>query len=415
MPSTTYEAPTPSQQEQDIYDILLGEIQDQQDWEDQSFLMDMEDRGKIWRWNEDIIDPETGEPSVEYTQDPEVLSEISDLQSELATIQEKIKVSPTTGQISFDEYNSLIARKKEILERIPYLQKKLETAEDSWKGPKTGDTDYGYWDDMTEEELQESMTEAEWEKYQLGREQVEHSRKALAGELPLSESLLDQKQEEFDQLKQVYGITGDNLETASGEDTVAIQNLNAFKKRWAQIEDAQRYGQSSSSMESAVLSKGLTSDLTSNTTGQFAGLGGGGNTINMLGSLLQPYQQYNMAGYQTQAANKASQSQQFGSFLSLMAMLGGAASSREFKTDIKKKSKKDEDKALQSLLDTPSYDYRYKKKMGLGDKRHTSSMTEESPKEIVTANGKAIDINDKLEFQSMAIKALAREVKRAKR
>jgi hypothetical protein len=136
----------------------------------------------------------------------------------------------------------------------------------------------------------------------------------------------------------------------------------------------------------------------------------------MLGSLLQPYQQYNMAGYQAQAANQASRNAQFGSILGLLGMLGGAAiSSREYKTDIKKKSTKDEDKALQSLLDTPSYDYRYKKRMGLGNKRHISSMTEESPKEIVTANGKAIDINDKLEFQSMAIKALAREVKRAKR
>jgi len=404
--TTTIEAPEMSQEEQELLETLLTGIQDQQDWWESTQGLEMAESGYKWQWKEGV------DPDYTYEKDPALQKERDDLYNGAQKIKKDLDAAKQgRGRSAGDD--AFIASLQSIYDKTMARVNEIDAIfkEGEAGVPRKGDTDYGEWVKMNEEELMENMTEAEREKYLLSKEQTAYSRKAIAGELPLSESLQQQKQKEFEQLQEVYGISGDSLENASGEDTVAIQNLDAFKKRWSQLEEAQRYGQSSSSMEAAVMSSGLTSDLASNKIGQLSTIGSQmGSTIPMYGSLLQPYQSYNMAGYQAAAQNQANQSSQMSSLLGLLGMLGIAASSKDYKKDIKGKSIKEEDQALKKLKGTKSYEYKYKEMMGLGDEKHIGTIAEESPKEFQGLGGKAINVNDKTEFISMALKSLARKV-----
>jgi hypothetical protein len=400
--NTNYTTPTMSQEEQDLYDLMLDDLTTQNEREDQLYDMQMQESGYIWDKTE-FTEEELAAKS-EY-------SGYTSAYKEAKKAYDQYTSSLSSGNLNADQMRDALQKQAYYYSEMMRNQDLMNTWETTWSD--LNNKSEGEWRKMTEEELQASMTEAEWEKYQLGREQVEHSRKALAGELPLSEALLDQKQKEFEQLKEVYGITGDNPEDASGEDTIAIQNLDSFKKRWAQLEDQQRFGQSSSSMESAVLGQGLTTGQTANTIGQTSSLGFN-NSLAGYTSLLQPLQAYRMAGYQTQAANQASQTSQFGSWLGLLGMLGAATigSSKEFKKDIKSKSTKDEDKALKDVRKTKSYSYKYKPEMKMGNRKHIGTIAEESPASFST--GKFINLADKIEVLNMAVKSLDRKVSHAK-
>ena len=53
-----------------------------------------------------------------------------------------------------------------------------------------------------------------------------------------TEYLTKQRNQEYQLLKQTYGLKGDTWETAEGSDTIGNQNLQAFKDRWGkQFED----------------------------------------------------------------------------------------------------------------------------------------------------------------------------------
>jgi hypothetical protein len=388
------EEPQPSAQEQELLDALLEDYKDQREESDALLPSQMHDAHMGWKWNtEDGLPPDSDEPI--YTEEQQSIIDKRD---------ELIK-EIQNGKHDAGTLNGLNEIKAGLDKQIASWDTKKKKAE-------VGDTDYGSWVQLTDDEWynSEDTTDSERRAFDLDKAQSERSLKAIKGELPLSESLLDQKQKEFDQLKQVYGITGDSLENASGNDTVAIQNLDAFKKRWAQMEDAQRFGNSSSSVESAIMSSGLTNDLTKNQTGMTMGLNNQGNNSFSQGmSLLSPFQNYNLAGYQARSQNQAVNAQMTSGLLGLIAA-GLIGSSRKFKKNIKKKTKKDEDKALKELTSLKSYSYKYKTKMGMGNKTHTGVIAEEAPESIKRMGGKVISLADKWELTNMAVKALSRKV-----
>ena len=382
------EAPQPTPEETALQQEILRQLQDQQDWLEELKPIQMKEMG--------------------YTRDAPVLTEEDKaLKTEYETKNKRY--GEIQSQIKSLVDNMTVDNAVSIKKQIDALNNEAKTLTPFLSENKTKYDSFleeGDWREMTEDEYYASLNEREKSQYNLNKAQIERSTKALAGELELSEPLLDQKQKEFDELKQVYGIEGDTLETAQGTDTVSTQNLSDFKKRWAQVEEAQRYGQSSSSVEAAILGSGLTTGQTQSNIGTMAGIGTG-NTTGGYGSLLQPYQFYNMAGYQASAQGAANKSATTSSLIGAAAYLW---SSKKFKKDIKAKTPKEEDEALKKIKKTKSYSYKYKPLMKMGDREHLGTLTEESPKEYVTLNGNAVDLGDKIEYLALGMKSLARKV-----
>jgi hypothetical protein len=297
--------------------------------------------------------------------------------------------------------------------RRAVYQTDMEKLEDQYNEIKNK-IETGTYEQMTDDEWYEEASETERKEYDIYQAQLDRYNKALAGEVPLTETMINQKQKEFEQLKASIGtITGDTPESATATDTIGIQNLNEFQKRWQQAEEAQRYGELSTGAQSTLATAGLTSDMTSRRMGMMSGIGNmNAGAMQGYSGLLGYQQGYTQAGYQAQAQNAATRSQMFGSLLNLGGMLGAAklASSRDYKKNIKAKTKKEEDQALNGIKKTKSYNYQYKNKMKLGKEKHIGSITEESPDYYITKDKKAIDLGDKIEYLSMGIKALARKI-----
>jgi len=275
----------------------------------------------------------------------------------------------------------------------------------------------GNWNQMSDDEWYNSdmTTDRERQNWDIQGKQLKRYEQALAGEIPLTESMKQQKQTEFEQLRDTSGLSGDTADKAQAEDTIGVQKLGEFQKRWGLVEEAQRYGELGTAGQAAIQSQGVANNLNTQKVGTLQGIGNWNNNVNF-GSLLQPYQMYNQMDYQAQAQNQAMQTSRRNSLLSLGAMYGMyAMSSRTYKKDIKEKTPKDEDKALKSIRDTKSYEYKYKNYMGLGKEKQLGAIAEESPDEVTTPDKKAINIANKLELVSMGIKSLARKVDKLER
>jgi hypothetical protein len=397
----SYAAPEMSQEEKDLMTEILSQLDDQKDWNEAMQPIQMKEQGYKWVENE-----RTEEQKKIISEYDGKKSQYENIQSEINTILLSAKGDPYALAKSAD-------RLKELGAQATPLATWLNTNEKEYK-ELTSLSGRGTYVEMSEDEYYASLNDREKAQYNLNKKQMERSTQAIEGTLPLSETLLSQKDKEFNELKQVYGIEGDTVENAQGTDTVSTQNLSDFKKRWAQVEEAQRFGQSSSSTEAAIMSSGLTTGQTNNNIGTMAAIGSGvGGAAGGYGSLLQPYQFYNQAGYQAQAANQANQTAQQGSMMGLLGMLAAAgmmASSKKFKKDIKAKTPKEEDEALKKIKKTKSYSYKYKPLMKMGDREHLGTLTEESPKEYVTLNGNAVDLGDKIEYLALGMKSLARKV-----
>jgi hypothetical protein len=111
-----------------------------------------------------------------------------------------------------------------------------------------------------------------------------------------------------------------------------------------------------------------------------------------------------------------------GSFISgglgMIGALGGGllgnpglfGSSRKFKEDIDPLKSKEYKRILDKLDEMPNYRWKYKRLFG-DPRRHIGPVTEESPIEIVTDDGKAIVIQDAIGFMMAAMKGLSKKIK----
>jgi len=393
------DAPKPSGAENALYQEILNMLQEQQSYQNAMMPTYLHESHQ----KETTVD-------YELTAEDKTLMSNYESYANARKAWKQAEEDYKEGKITSKEY---VAAK----DKVNKLQKKYQKLGDQYQEIKRKQKEgvVGYEQMSDEEWYNDPMTtESERKEWDIYQSSLDRYQKALAGEIPLTQTMIDQKQKEFEQLKSTIGtITGNDPDTATATDTIGIQNLNEFKKRWQQVEETQRYGELSTAGQGALATAGLTTDLASNKIGTLMGIGNAGSsTAGGYSNLLNYQQSYTQAGYQAQAQNAATQAQMFGSLLGLGGMLGGAAiihSSRDFKENIKKKSAKEEDKALKGLLKTNSYEYRYKKKMGLGDRKHLGTIAEESPEEI-TVNGKAIDLGDKIEYISMSIKSLARKM-----
>jgi hypothetical protein len=156
--------------------------------------------------------------------------------------------------------------------------------------------DNGSWSKMSDDEWYAQAGESEKQQYDAYRKQLTKYNQAMEGELPLTRGMQTQKEEEFQGLKSMGNIAGANLETAQANDTIGIQRLGEMQKRWAQIKE-----------EQSLQAMGMGGNLQQGQN--LAGLGtmNPGNISNSQGwqAVMQPYQMYNMAGYQAKAQDRS--------------------------------------------------------------------------------------------------------------
>ena len=370
-------------------------------------------------WGEDTVDDITsGSPGdLGYTIDPintYLLNKfgVTDKVNKVLGVGDKNDVAtPEMGQ---EEKDLLKLQTQALTDQIAFNEKMMPIYAHQMHYKVEG----GEWIQMTDNEWYNSSmtTDRQRQEWDIAGKQMKRYEQALAGEIPLTQQMKDQKQTEFRQLADASGITGDTVENAQAEDTIGVQKLGEFQKRWGLVEEAQRYGELGTTGQAMLQSQGLTNNLATQKVGTLSGIGNWSNNVNF-GSLLQPYQAYNQMGYQASAQNQSNQMQQQGSLLNLGGMLGAAylMSSRTYKKDIKAKTPKDEDKALKSIRDTKSYEYRYKNYMGFGKDKMLGAIAEESPDEVTTPDKKAINLGNKIELIGMGLKSLARKMDKLER
>lgn len=159
--------------------------------------------------------------------------------------------------------------------------------------------------------------------------QQERYIKALKGELPVSQGLLDQKMDDFRLLKEGAArrgiqIEGDTPEEAVSSTTSGNELVGQFKRTYGLLQDAERRGEIMGGQPTALpgYSTGLNYAMSSTGSGPANLLPTYSNLTSMYGGAMAPYQQQRMLGYQGQVAGyNAGRQQQAG----LTGLLGTGA------------------------------------------------------------------------------------------
>jgi hypothetical protein len=155
----------------------------------------------------------------------------------------------------------------------------------------------GTWRKMTDSEWYGKASDTEKKQWDLYQKELGRYDKALDGSLPLSQGMQAARAEEFQGFKNTSGITGSDLNNAKASDTIGVQRLDAMKKRWNLIQEQEQNQALGQSGNMVAQGQGLTGFGTGNP--QLIG-----NT-NAWSSVMNPYMQYNMAGYQAKAQDRA--------------------------------------------------------------------------------------------------------------
>ena len=270
---------------------------------------------------------------------------------------------------------------------------------------------------MTDEEYRGTLGPVELQSYDNLLLQQERQTKALKGELPLTEALVQQKATEFKSFKEAMAragnpIEGDDPGSAIANTTSGFQGLKTFNERWGLVEDAERRGELTAGQMTLNQTMGVASDIGARDIGTKAGFPTKTMPIMQgISSAMQPYQFQRSLEYDASkqtAANKAG-------LLGDIGFLGGIGlmkySDPKMKKDIVRKTGKDELRALKLVKGTKSYDYRYKEEPSSAPKR-VGLMADEAPSQIVSPDRKMISLDKQVGLLTMATKALAKKIER---
>jgi len=274
---------------------------------------------------------------------------------------------------------------------------------------------------MTDTEYRATLDPVELQSYENLLLQQERQTKALKGELPLTEALVQQKATEFKNFKEAMArmgnpIEGDDPGSAVGLSTSGIQALKTFNERWGLVEDAERRGELTAGQQTINQTLGVASGIgVQDWSKQVSFPQRTAGTIAGISSAMQPYQYYSGLEYQANAQNAANKAGLLSDIFGTAGTLGGMGlykySDPKMKKDIVKQTGKDEAKALKLVKGMKNYDYRYKGEPGSVPKR-VGLMANEAPREIVTPDRKMIALDKQVGLLTMATKALANKIER---
>ena len=194
--------------------------------------------------------------------------------------------------------------------------------------------------------------------------------------------------------------------------TIGAQAGNIYGGNAAIVADTSNRATIGSAGQLVNAREGLLSNLQTREQQMLSGAGEGNMKLaGAYNALLGPYQAQRQLAYQrmlqesgNKAAGRAAMYQAGGAILGGIIM--AAASSKEFKKDIKKV---DDKKLLAMVRDSTVKSWKYK---GESDdsKGHIGVITEEAPDVVVTEDGKHLDIVSYMGLLSGAVKALAKKV-----
>jgi len=193
-----------------------------------------------------------------------------------------------------------------------------------------------------QQQLQEQQT-------QIAIQQGERQKKALNGELPLSQGTIDRKAQDFQLLKENLArggnaVIGDDPNSAYSLTSPGSQALKEFNSRYASLEDQERRGELDSGTSNYLQAVGLSGNLGKSdlsTVGQLSNPGGYAatstsltpgaspvaNNLNLVqgyGSAMNPYLQQQQMQWQTGQNNAQLKAQNQAGWLQLGGTLAGA-------------------------------------------------------------------------------------------
>ena len=272
---------------------------------------------------------------------------------------------------------------------------------------------------------------------QIGLLQGERTKRALEGNLPVSQGTIDRKASDFQLLKENLArsgnaIIGDDPSSAYSLSSPGVQALKAFNQQYGTIEAQERQGQIDTGTQGYLQAVGLSGNAAQNNvsaTGQMSNPGGYASTSTSLtpsnamvpnntsliqgySSAMNPYlqqqqlsQQQGQFNTQVNAANQAGYMQLGGSLIGAGAGIYGAnaKSNRRFKKNIEP-IKSDRD-ATKALAGTPVYRWNYKEEPD-GHKKHLGTMTDEAPEDVVTEDGDHLDITSYMGLLTLSTRDL---------
>lgn len=297
----------------------------------------------------------------------------------------------------------------------------LVAAQQKWRdlvsagGPQGPRTLSGYKKTAEQIEKEKSYNDLLKSQNEITNLQLERQKKALAGDLPVSEGTSQRKAQEFQQFKEQMAragnpVFGDTPEGAYSNTTAGIQALKAFQSNWKLVEDSERRGELTTGAQLLNQSVGLSSGLRSDSlTSPVIPDLGTGKMLPAYMSALQPYQMQRQGQFQANATNATNDAQREAGLMSLVGQgLGSGAalyalSSKDFKKDIEETDGKG---SLEKLRKTKMYKYNYKDEPSGGKHAHMGFITEHSPREVVSPDGKKLDIVSTLGMLTSSIKEL---------
>lgn len=177
------------------------------------------------------------------------------------------------------------------------------------------DINTGMYRKLNEEEYLAGLNEAQRGIYELQMMDIERSKRAMRGEI-VSEALRQQKDREYDLLKEKLARAGHRIEgdapgTAIATSTAGAQNLGVFNERYALAEDAERSRQINEGTGRILGRQGMLENIDDRGRARSQALiGYSNNFFNQargLSPLFQPYQFHRGLQTQTNIANAAAQ------------------------------------------------------------------------------------------------------------
>jgi len=318
-----------------------------------------------------------------------------------------------------------VTKEERELQKLQLEIVKRQMAEDELLRPfvlesmRLVETPEGTLRQMTEEEYTATLSPVELANYQNLQLQIERQRKALMGELPLTEALTQQKATEFKSFKEAMAragnpIEGDEPGSAIAQTTSGIQALKTFNERWGLVEDAERRGELTLGQQTLTQTLGVASDIGQRDWSQQAAFPQRtAGLLTGIGQALQPYQFQRQMEYQANAQNAMNRAGILGGIGNLLGtgLMAGAiyASDPKTKKDIKEQSGKSDDKVLKMIKKGKTYSYRYKGESEATPKR-VGLMANNAPGDIATPDKRGIDVGKHLGLLTVATKALAKKV-----
>ena len=271
----------------------------------------------------------------------------------------------------------------------------------------TLDAATGQYRKMSEEERLAGMNPEEKSAYTIQQLANERTLKGMRGELAIDPAVEQDIASEEERTR--AELTG-QLGTGYAVSTPGMKRLEEMKAKANALRSQLRHGEISMAEGLVSGRRGERADI----SGNYRTLSSPYERMGQEGNLLNRFAQERAAAQAAKEARRNRYAQIAGAGIGAGGII--AASSREFKENIKPVSEREDAELLERVIATPLSRYNYVQDLAeeLGDngREHLGLIAEDAPEEIATHGRKAIDLYDMNAVLWASVRALSREVTR---